>query len=428
MSFDAAPGNAPGAAHRFPASRASRGFTLIELMVAMVIFSVLGIALIALLRQSTAFLEKGQAGSEVQDVLENIDRQFGDDFANVYIKSSSAEGMPDVRFLCDRIGWDTDADGTDDTWAPRLSFVRSPSGEASDAVLRRGGVKPGAMGVVDGQDDPKEAEDGDLRAAGGKEEVVWLLVPDAKKDRKDEDPSLMTLYRAFRMPVGGGAASFLPQEPFGGRKTEVSRMGITTRQEAQERLRPVLTDVLYLSFGFWTRHTTADAARLVVSGRLADEQPPNRGGGGLSPLWDSTRGIYPKGNGPGQFFLGKGPASLTDPVDDVFPARVRVTIVVDRPGRTSGTSELTRNIGTEDSLIPVDHTDFAPGGDPAARFIKIGREWIQWSAKDSRSFTVEKRGVRGTKAEAHEVGVPVRAGATLVREYSIPTYREDWND
>ncbi len=394
----------------------------------MVIFSVLGIALIALLRQSTAFLEKGQAGSEMQDVLENIDRQFADDFANVYIKSATSEGMPDVRFLCDRVSWDTDGDGTDDTFAPRLSFVRSVPGEASDPILRQAGVRPGATSVVDGQDDPRKAEDGELRAAGGKEEVAWILVPDQKKDRKDEDPSQMTLYRGVRMPLGGGAASFLPQEPFGGRKTEVSRMGITTRQEAVERLRPVLTSVLHLSFSFWTRHTTPEAARLVVAGRLADEQPPNRGGGGLTYLWDSTRGIYPKGNGPGQFFLAKGPDSLSDPVDDIFPSRVRMTVVVDRSGRDAAVSELAHNIGPDDGTIPVDSTQFAGGGDPASRFIKIGREWIQWSAKDSRGFTVEKRGARGTRREAHEAGATVRSGATLVREYTVPAFREDWND
>ena len=397
----------------------------------MVIFSVIGIALIALLRQSTSFLEKGQAGSEIQDVLENADRLFADDFANVYVKPASLEGVPDVRFLCDRVAWDTDGDGVNDTWAPRLSFVRSVAGEGADPILRQAGAKAGASGVVDGQDDTKEAEDGDLRAAGGKGEVTFVLVPDrkAKDDEKAEVPSLMTLYRGARMPVGGGAGqSFLPLDPFSERRTPGSRMGITLRQECEERLRPVQTGVLYLSFGFWSRHVKPEAARLVSGGRLNDETPPDRGGGGLSLTWDSTRAILEKGSEPGQFFLGKGAGSLADPVDDVFPSRIRMTMVVDRVGRDAAVGELTRSIGPEDTNIPVDNARFAPGGDPAGKFIKIGREWIQWTERDSRGFVAEKRGARGTRREAHDAGSTVRAGATLIREYPVPANREDWND
>jgi prepilin-type N-terminal cleavage/methylation domain-containing protein len=429
MIEPAAPGAAPDAARRFRAP-AAPGFTLVEIMVAMVIFSVIGIALIALLRQSTTFLEKGQAGSEVQDVMENIDRQLADDFANVYIKPASNDGVPDVRFVADRLFWDTDNDGMDDCWSPRLSFVRSVSGEAADPLLRQAGEKAGASSVVDGQEDAKEAEEGDLRAAGGKAEVTWILVPDAraKEDRNGEIPSLGTLYRGSRMPIGGGPTqSFLPLEPWGGKKTEFSRMGITTRQECTERLRPVLVGVLHFELQFWSRHVRPEAAKLVVNGRLNDPVPPDRGGGGLSPMWDSTRGIYPKGNADGQFFLGRT-GSLADPVDDVFPSRIRVTVVVDRVGKDASTGELARSIGPEDSTISVDNTRFAPAGDPAGRFIKIGREWIQWASKDARGFVVEKRGARGTKREAHEAGSTVRAGATLVREYPVPAHREDWND
>jgi hypothetical protein len=107
---------------------------------------------------------------------------------------------------------------------------------------------------------------------------------------------------------------------------------------------------------------------------------------------------------------------------------VRVTLVLDRVGNDAATAELTRPISPQDSTIPVDSTRFAPGGDPAERFIKVGDEWIQWSARDARGFIAERRGARGTRPQAHEAGTRVRAGATLVREYEIPSFREDWND
>jgi prepilin-type N-terminal cleavage/methylation domain-containing protein len=402
----------------------SAGYTLIELLVAMALFSVLGIALVSLLAQSTAFLEKGTAGSEVLDTIENADRAFYDDFANVYTRPASPEGMPDVRFVCDRLSFDSDGDGTADVWTPRLTFVRSVTGEASEPATREAGTKAGASGRMDGKDDAKEREDQDFAPAGGKQEVCWILLG----PKKGEDLALGTLYRRVNWPVGGGSASLQPQEPVKEPKGPNDRQGITNRDEITSRMFPVLGGVLHLSYRFWSRHTKPESARLVVNSRLADEVRPEVGGGGLSSTWDSTRGILPLGVGPEQFFLAKPGTSLLDPVDDLFPSRVRVTLVVDRIGKDAATGELVRNVGVEDSTIPVDTTKFAAGVDPAGRFIKIDREWIQWSSKDARTFTVEKRGARGTKKEPHGSGSVVRAGTTLVREYAIPSHREDWND
>jgi hypothetical protein len=404
----------------------------------MAIFSVLGIALIALLRQSTAFLEKGQAGSELQDTLEGIDRTLAEDFANVYIRPGAFSPLPDVRFVCDRVPFDVDGDGNVDVWTQRLSFVRSVQGEAADPILRGSGSKAGAMGVLDGTDDSKEVEENDLRAPGGKEEVTWVLLP----GKKDEEPGVMTLCRGVRMPPGGGKSSLLPAEPVTEKKKEDSRQGVTTRTEIEERLRPVQAGVLYVSYRFWSRHVKPESARFIVNDRLAEEVPPARGGGGLTPTWDSTRGILPLGTGPDQFFLSRsrdplsrstepaaaGPGTLADPVDDVFPSRVRVVLVVDRVGKDASVGELTRTIGAEDSQIPVDGTRFSTGSDPASRFIKVDQEWIRWGTRGDRSFTVEERGARGTKKATHERGARVRAGSTLVREYAIPSFREDWND
>jgi len=393
-------------------------------MVAMAIFSVLGVALIALLRSSTAFLSKGQSGSEIQDQLENAERLLQDDLLNVYIQPATKEGMPDVRFLCDRVPFDLNGDNIPDVQAARLCFVRSVKGESSDPVLRSSGTKAGATGVIDGEEDAREAEDGDLRAPGGKQEVCWLFVPAPK----DGDPGVGTLYRGVRMPVGGGPASFLPAEPPADRRTADSRLGVTSRAEAEAKLRPVVTAVLHVSFRFFSRHVTEAAGRLVEGDRLVEDIPPVKGGGGLSPTWDSTRGLLPAGQGPDQFFLAKGPASLMDPVDDVFPRRVRVILVLDRVGNDAATADLARDVGPQDKSIPVDGTRFAPGGDPVTAFVKIDEEWIQWSARDARTFTVEKRGARGTRAASHSAGSAVRAGATLVRDFEIPSFREDWNE
>ncbi|MHC4821900.1 MAG: PulJ/GspJ family protein [Planctomycetota bacterium] len=415
----------PGKA--FPVSgarRRSAGFSLVELLIAMAIFSVLGLALIALLRQSTVFLEQGQSGSERYDMLETADRIFQDDLVNLYSRPSTPEGEPDVRLYSDFVGWDTDADKVMDTETQRLAFVRSIRGEVTDPMLRRAGSKPGATGRVDGTDDEKERSEFDHRAAGGKQEVMFLLVP----GKAEDEPGVGALYRGSRTPIGG-RDSYLPWEPLDSRVRGKTRSGIHTLEEAKKAgLRPVLNGVLHLSFHFWSRHTRPGDAELVKNGAIKDDIPPELGGGGLSRTWDSTRGILPLGARPDQFFLAKGSESLAYPTDDVFPRRIRVVMVVDRIGIDANTGELTRDLGPDDTTIHVDTTKFAPSIDPVSRFIKIGNEWIQWSDRDGKTFTVEKRGVRGTKRGAHPSGDLVRAGATLVREYDIPAFREDWND
>ena len=417
-----------------PGGGGGGGFSLVELLIAMALFSVLGIALIALLRQSTAFLDRGQAGSELQDLMENGERLITDDLTNVYIQSSNTEGLPDVRFTSWRTAFDTDADGEPDSWGQQLSFVRSVQGEAAEPLLRDAGSKPGAMAEIDGEDDQAESAKKEHRAAGGKQEVSWLVVPAGKKDRTDSDfePGLLTVYRGTRVPVGGvPERSLIPGElppPRGTKRRVGARLGVTSAREAEERLRPVMTGVLHLSFEFFTRHTVPEAGRLVLGGNLVEPRPPQKGGGGLSPNWDSTRGILPAGIGIDQFFLGAGTASLENPVDDVFPPKVRVTLVVDRIGNDARTGELARGIGPDDMTIQVDSTRFAPGGDPVGRFIKIGNEWIRWSDREDGVFTVAQRGARGTKKEPHAPGAVVRAGATLVKDVPIPAHREDWND
>jgi hypothetical protein len=406
----------------------------VELLIAMALFSVLGIALIALLRQSTAFLDRGQAGSELQDLMENGERLLTDDIANVYDQPSNTEGLPDVRFTSWRVPFDTDADGEPDTYGQQLSFVRSVQGEASEPLLRDAGSKPGAMAEIDGDDDQAEGAKGDLRPAGGKQEVAWLVVPNGKRAREDPEfeQGLMTVYRGTRVPVGGSPErTLLPAElpPLRGTKRRAgSRLGVTSAREAGERLRPVMTGVLHLSFEFFSRHTVPEAGRLVVGGSLVEPRPPQKGGGGLSPTWDSTRGILPAGIGADQFFLGAGAASLDNSVDDIFPPKVRITLVVDRIGTDARTGELVRGIGPDDTTLQVDTTRFAPGGDPVGRFIKVGNEWIQWADREDGVFTVAMRGARGTKKEAHAPGDVVRAGATLVKDVPVPAHREDWND
>jgi len=404
------------------------GFSLVEILVAMGLFSVLSIALIALLRQSTGFLERGHAGSEIQDAVQDAERMFEDDFGNVWIRSSSPEGEPDVRFWADEVPFDVTGDGMPDVEAPRLAFVRSLPGEVTDRQTRGAGEKPGARGRLDGVDDERELAEKDLRAPGGKLEVQYFLVPGrkaAEPGQTEGDAAVGVLYRGQRTPIGGNL-SFLPWDPVAPRMRPDARAGIWTREAAAERLRPVFGGILHLSFEFWTRTTKRSDSGGEAGGTSSREVGP--GDGGLSPTWDSTRGIMPAGAGPGRFYLARGAASLAEPTDDVFPRRVRVTLVLERVGKDAAARELDRSIGEEDKLIPVSDTRFAKDADPASRFVKIGTEWIRWSGRDRDGFVVDQRGARGTRKQPHAAGDLVHSGVTVIREIDIPSFREDWND
>src|SRR5262249_16474885 len=113
---------------------------------------------------------------------------------------------------------------------------------------------------------------------------------------------------------------------------------------------------------------------------------------GAQRIWDSTRGIT--GAPLNRFFLHRGSGgdstSLNDPDDDVFPRKIRVTVVVDSPMPRCVNTKLTDNIGDGDSDIPVDEVKgFADGsadGSGEDSYILIDEEWIRYAKKDESGF------------------------------------------
>ena len=71
---------------------------------------------------------------------------------------------------------------------------------------------------------------------------------------------------------------------------------------------------------------------------------------------------------------------------------------------------------------------FVPGADTTKRYVKIGAEWIQFTGMEGNTLTGCVRGARGTTAAVHELGSIVHHGRTVVREYSIATFRDTYQD
>lgn len=390
-----------------------RGFSLIELMVAMSIFSLVGIGIVTLLARASDFSRSGTSTTEILDSLQTFTDTFSKDAATIYSRADAEDGAPDVRFWTDVVRCDVDADQKPDATIRRLMLVRMIPDETASPVTRSAGSALNATKYVDQQADIEEAAAGKLRATGGLMEVFWTAAPASK-----DDLAVMTLYRGVRSPVGGAGSLFPSKRASDPMAKGPEERGPVHADEIRRVARPVLGGVLYFGVECWSRHTTTwDPAMPAPRGPVA--------------VWDSTRGILPRGDGKdGESFVFQtdygslGRPSLADPTDDTWPRRLRVTLVVEESGQAARTGILQDTLPPDGRTILVSDTRFIPGTDTTQRFVKIGAEWIQFESVDGNRLTGCKRGVRGTLATAHEVGSRVHHGRTVVREIEIAAYRD----
>ncbi|MEN8151231.1 MAG: prepilin-type N-terminal cleavage/methylation domain-containing protein [Planctomycetota bacterium] len=377
-------------------TRKTRGFTLVELLIAMSLFVVLSTALIALLTQAFGFLTAGNQGSEVSDRTTDFIRPLRADLDNLLVERSLDPGVPEIRLLSDYIRWDATGNKSADLWVQRLVFVRSTQDETADPVSRLAGSKPSPSERATGKNDADAAKAGKLMAPGGAREVMYMAVPTDPKD-----PGVLTLYRGVRSPPGGKGSLFDAK--------------IRNVKQLEEVADPLMTGVLHFGVRFWsptTKRWDSDFSR------------PSSAGPSLS--WDSTRGVLPPGVLPNEFYFALGKDSLTDPRDDISPRMVRVLFVFERTGRQTESARLLSAIDSGARRAEVTNTAFASTS-KEHRYIKIGTEWTEYSNFGPEGFRLIQRGVRGTVPLSHEEGEIVRAGYTVERVIELPSFRDDFN-
>ena len=397
----------------------SQGFSLLELLIAMTLFLVLGAGLIAIVTRSLGFLEAGSRSTEVLDKGVDFLRPFVADVENILVERSTAPGLPEIRMMSDYVAVDSDLDGTTDYYAQRFAFVRSTLSETSDVVARLGGTTAGPDAYLDGRNDAKEAESGRLRPLGGQMAVLWMATPERPKRSATErdpdqpgavpgkpvivqDPGLLTIYRAS-------------QSPLGSKKSLLDRETVRSPEDLEKVALPLLADVLHFGVRFWTPKTRS---WFEEGGRPSSDGP--------SLSWDSTRGILGRGLRPNEFPYALGEISLTDPRDDISPRSIRVTFVFARTGRDEDVGTVLEPFDENARTLRVATTAFA--NTSVQPYLKIGTEWVQYDSRSSASFSVSARGVRGTVPVPHEVGEKIYAGYVVERTIMIPCYREDWYD
>lgn len=393
------------------------GYTLIELLLAMALFSALSTGLIALLARSSEFLASGASQTETMDSIQTFAEAFGSDVATLASRADCDTGVPDVRLFCDFANSDTDGDKKPDLTIQRLFFVRMIPNETSLESGLRSGITVGAKDYLNGiGTDEKKVADGTLRASGGMMEVFWTALPDPAGNA-----GVMQIWRGFRAPPGG-PGSLLPMK--GGRDVlaTAAEKGPIDAVQVRAVARPILSGVLYFGLDFWSRRTSTWDTKI----RARD--------GGPLRTWDSTRGILPLGEEDlDSFFYSKkksqqDTASLDDTTDDTYPRKIRVTCVVEELGKSARVGYLNDDLPKDSKSVACSDTRFFPATDTARRYVKIDNEWLEVGTPATGVFPVIARGARGTMAAIHTAGAMIHHGRSFVQEYDVAAFRDTYRD
>ncbi len=390
----------------FAKQSALTGFTLVELMVSIAIFLFLGIMLISVFKSGMDLWNAGESRKIIYSRAQNILSVIKDDFVHMAVHDYSKENGEevDIRLISDLVP-DNAADPS--YYAQRVRFVREEPFEMRDSVRSAGGANliPDAAakdGMYDHFNDSTEASAGTLRAAGGLSEIGYIC--------KNE-----YLYRAINAPVGykGNISGYL--EPLSLFNSDLFfNLSDTVLFSHAE---PLGKNILHFEVRFWCPKT--ESWEISESGRLDNE---------ASYEWDSTRvpdNEYPFDedlDDADPFTAGDQPAVPGDASDDIFPAKVKVILVVDSGMRTRA---VTKYVNGNASVIDVTGTEGFTSSNTSNQYIRIGNEWVHYALVGDTSFSGVTRGVRHTVMKDHSPGDVIYQGVTFSMVIDIPGVEND---
>lgn len=182
---------------------------------------------------------------------------------------------------------------------------------------------------------------------------------------------------------------------------------------------PLLQNLLHVEFEFWSQATTA-----------WDERPASDlagGGSGPEKIWDSARGGWlTDARYGGTFAFDRGPASLSDPTDDIHPHAILVRCTAAQPPDLAPEGLLGGELEATAQTLQLLDGDRFPGAVDGG-WVKVRGEWMRYASRDGDLLRGLQRGQRGTKARSHEAGTRVHVGRSV--EFVVPVVhaRDDWN-
>lgn len=377
-------------------ARGTDGFTLVELLVSATLFMGVAFVLYAFVRGGVSMWRIGERRQDLHERAELALERIADDLWCTFRPQTFEEAAPVSMFLADRPDAPKKASTSlreeqqkkPSVLGSRLRFVRTLRGEFQEPNTRYSGLEPKASAhysfknEVDVDGKPVAQS---FRAAGGLMEVAYLATV------RDRETGTGVLLRGARTPVGG-AGSFFDDKRF--------------EQSFPSAAEPIVTGVLHFGLEFWDQHAESWA-------QLADEERE-------PSVWDSTRGLIREFR-----YYKKG--SFESDIDDMYPKRVRITLILARPNDPTMTAKLRLGVSRHDKKITFDR----PGGlalEPESFVLIGGTEIVQITKTGStRAKIVGNRGQFGTPEMDHDRGTPVVWGQMFTRVVNVPSYQENWN-
>ena len=375
-----------------PPRVSTRGMTLVELIAALAIFIGIAGLVIQVLGGGLDLWSTGERTRDESEqataLLDRVELEL-----RHAVSCDRGEGEPRIKMLCDVLTMDTNGDGTHDCRAQRLLFVRRLFEERTMVALREAGTTAGATQTWFGEASAKGPE---LLPTEGL--VECALVPQADARRGYE--GRLVLWRGLKSPIGGKQSLF-----------ERARRDGSGLEGAL--LEPLAEDVLYFGLSF-------------VDPSVQDATASADGAGAVV-VWDSTRGILPPGEGYQGFRHARGPASLEDPDDDVFPQAIRVTVILAPPPGEAPQAALQNELQSATGTVRVDvrNGQHLRKLGSALTLMKVGHEWVEGGDCDGALLTLGRRGLLGTAATLHPPGTPILTGRRFERVVPLPSPRSD---
>lgn len=407
--------------------RRATGFTLLELLVAMAMFAVLGTAVVALLAQGLNIFSEGTSETSMQDRLQAVLPGIREDVASMQPPESS--GVPPPMGSAVGAGGGSAAGSAAPAPEPPanrlrsgrvkltdlppevppayyVGFTRTNARESEDPQLREAGSTAGSAGVEMRAYEPATVDSGvvgDMLVPGGLLEVVWIAVPE-----DPERPGILTLYRLFRAPAGG-PKSILDPKAFDA-LSKVRALG-----------RPAQQGVLDFRVTFRNVFATTWDTGGMRAGRVPDGEPY------VGDTWDSTRALDEKCP------LYRSRDSLADVRDDVFPSMARIELTLATPGAygfTRGDTSLLESVaGADGTHVTLAEPRLLLRPGPSERWFKVDAEWMETTYEQvnlEEHRVAARRGQRGTVARDHAADAPVYVGTSVATDVSIVVFKDKY--
>ena len=390
-----------------------RGFTILELTVAMGLLSIFMMYLIQILTTTTGVFTDGMNAQEIAQRSLAATRPIEASLRTMLGPTRESKTQAsDARFLVRFAPIGCVTQGAVGELQVLRSTVRVEKHEEK-RLLAVAYQQPAAE-TLGGDPDPEEI----LRQVQqmilatsfkGRADMLLIAWPEG-----DPEGAYLELRRGLFLPdkalpfaEAEGLAS--PDVPaIGGRYFPAKRV--------VEHTEVLATGLLYLSYRLASQYT-----RNWIDG-------PGRSSGGPELVWDSARvgTLAEAEDDTHKFSLDLGDASRDDSTDDVYPRYVEVTVVAARSSQDLPDSMLADDITNTDTTIRLVNTDRLPAR-ILHNFVKIGSEWVRFATMSGRTLKGVRRGQRGTRAKNHPARTGVRVGRTEVLLIHVLHGRDSWN-